>query len=332
MAVMAAAASLAVPLGAARSLRPTCRAAVASSRPRQVTWSRFRDTRTRGTILWKTTLSTFTGSPRRRARRTTAFAFSDDDSGTPTGRWRGFCDRLEKRVERSFAKRIINWVGDNPVVTVVGTLAISLTAGAVASALAMQLAFSALSILLPVVFFATVGVPFMLLFGGALVFGVLLPFSSIALFAVGGSLITTMSTILPIILFVGAIALGSNLVDVLLPGEETGGEGEGQFVKEKRTQRKEMNKSTESSSTNRDPDLTRFDMQLLGDPSTWTSVDVDRWIVAEGLGEWRDAFAAQGVDGPQLVKLKTEDLKRMGVADESSRGKILGALRRMTGR
>ena len=54
-------------------------------------------------------------------------------------------------------------------------IAASWTAGAVASALALQLAFSVLSVVLPLAFFATVGVPAMLLFGGVTLFGFVLP-------------------------------------------------------------------------------------------------------------------------------------------------------------
>ncbi len=135
------------------------------------------------------------------------------------GRWRVFCRRLESRVKAPSLKRLVLWVGENPLPAVVGTVAVSWTAATIASALALQLAFSMLSVVLPVVFFATVGVPAMLVFGGVLVFGVLLPAASFALFAVGGSVLATISTVLPIVAFLGAVALGSNLVDVLLPNE-----------------------------------------------------------------------------------------------------------------
>ena len=343
MAAMATVASLtAVPLGVARSRRTSCRAVViASSRPvaRKVASSRFRDI----TKHRDTTLGTLTRvSPRRRSRCTTAFAFSDDDAETPGGRWRVFCRRLESRVEAPSLKRLVLWVGENPLPAVVGTVAVSWTAATIASALALQLAFSMLSVVLPVVFFATVGVPAMLVFGGVLVFGVLLPAASFALFAVGGSVLATISTVLPIVAFLGAVALGSNLVDVLLPNEVEEEDGFVDQAMVRRGERNEGNKGggdgvnaarekseKETEQTTRDPDLSDFDRRLLGDPAKWTNVDVDRWLLAEGLQEWRTAFALGGVEGPGLVKIGNEKLKRLGVADESARVKILGALKRL---
>ena len=70
-------------------------------------------------------------------------------------------------------------------------IAASWTAGAVASALALQLAFSVLSVVLPLAFFATVGVPAMLLFGGVTLFGFVLPSLAFALFATGGAAAAT---------------------------------------------------------------------------------------------------------------------------------------------
>jgi hypothetical protein len=67
----------------------------------------------------------------------------------------------------------------------------------------------------------------------------------------------------------------------------------------------------------------------LGDPETWTSVDVDRWLAAEGLGEWRDAFAAGGVDGRALGRIGDGELKTMGVQDAPARRKIAEALKRL---
>ena len=100
-------------------------------------------------------------------------------------------------------------------------IAASWTAGAVASALALQLAFSVLSVVLPLAFFATVGVPAMLLFGGVTLFGFVLPSLAFALFATGGAAAATLGAVAPVAAFAAAAALGSNLVDVLLPPQQT---------------------------------------------------------------------------------------------------------------
>ena len=54
-------------------------------------------------------------------------------------------------------------------------------------------------------------------------------------------------------------------------------------------------------------------------------------VVAEGLGEWRDAFRLGGVDGSRLLRLGERDLRSMGVADEAARMEIGAALRRLAG-
>jgi hypothetical protein len=215
-------------------------------------------------------------------------------------------------------------VGEHPLASLCFAAATSWTAGAVASALAMQLAFSVLSIVLPLAFFATVGVPAMLLFGAVMLFGFVIPSASFAVFATGGAAIAALSAVAPVAIFALAVAFGSSLVDVLLPpslvsdAEERDANEKNAFLEKARR-----------TSDERDPALADFDRRALGDPDAWTSADVGRWLAAEGLGEWRDAFRLGGVDGPRLMRLGDGELRDMGVADEAARREIGAALGRL---
>ena len=215
-------------------------------------------------------------------------------------------------------------MGENPLASLGFAAATSWTAGAVASALAMQLAFSVLSIVLPLAFFATVGVPAMLLFGAVMLFGFVIPSASFAVFATGGAAIAALSAVAPVAIFALAVAFGSSLVDVLLPpslvsdAEERDANEKNAFLEKARR-----------TSDERDPALADFYRRALGDPDAWTSADVGRWLAAEGLGEWRDAFRLGGVDGPRLMRLGDGELRDMGVADEAARREIGAALGRL---
>lgn len=332
---MALASRSAVPLGAAaRGRRPASRAAVATcgARMRRAFSSRLGDSpRVLGSRQLRHDHPVIRATPspgRAVARRThtTAFAFSEDgDSESPRGRWRAFCRRLETRVDRPSLRRVVRWVGDHPLASLGFAAATSWTAGAVASALAMQLAFSVLSIVLPLAFFATVGVPAMLLFGAVMLFGFVIPSASFAVFATGGAAIAALSAVAPVAIFALAVAFGSSLVDVLLPPSLVS-DAEERDANEKNAF---LEKARRTSRDERDPALADFDKRALGDPDAWTSADVGRWLAAEGLGEWRDAFRLGGVDGSRLLRLGERDLRSMGVADEAARREIGAALGRL---
>ena len=181
-----------------------------------------------------------------------------------------------------------------------------------------------LSIVLPLAFFATVGVPAMLLFGAVMLFGFVIPSASFAVFATGGAAIAALSAVAPVVIFALAVAFGSSLVDVLLPpslvsdAKERDANEKNAFLEKARR-----------TSDERDHALADFDRRALGDPDAWTSADVGRWLAAEGLGEWRDAFRLGGVDGPRLMRLGDGELRDMGVADEAARREIGAALGRL---
>jgi hypothetical protein len=71
-------------------------------------------------------------------------AFSEGGDSTPRDKWQNLCKRVEAELpaERQVLRRVVRWVGENPVAALVTAVATACTAGAVASALALQLAFS----------------------------------------------------------------------------------------------------------------------------------------------------------------------------------------------
>jgi|AntAceMinimDraft_1070359.scaffolds.fasta_scaffold03704_6 hypothetical protein len=66
-------------------------------------------------------------------------------------KWRSLCRRVEADVpqDRRVLRRIVRWVGDNPVPALITGVATVCTAGAFASAVALKLALSSLSIVIP---------------------------------------------------------------------------------------------------------------------------------------------------------------------------------------
>ena len=128
------------------------------------------------------------GTPVARVRRhgTTSPAYSGGGGGsggsggsgtTPREKWTEVCRRVEQELpsERRVLRRVARWVGDNPVSALISGVATASTAGAIASALALKVLFSGLSILLPAVLFATVGASTFLFFFPLLLFGFIIP-------------------------------------------------------------------------------------------------------------------------------------------------------------
>jgi len=44
-------------------------------------------------------------------------------------------------------------------------------------------------------------------------------------------------------------------------------------------------------------------------PSAWTGAEVGEWLFEQGLGPYRDAFAAHGIDGHHLLALRDHAMK-----------------------
>lgn len=198
-------------------------------------------------------------------------------------KWRSICRKVEAELpsERQVLRRIIGWVGENPVAALVTAVATACTAGAVASALALQLAFSGLSIVLPAVLFATVGASTFLFFGSLILFGFILPSAGFMVFAAGGTALATLSAVAPVICFAVAAVVGARVMDSLLPSPEAEGvdvnvdADEGGNRSRNRNSDKSSSQSSPSWSQSKasevvDQDLADFDKRLYGDAATWS--------------------------------------------------------------
>src|SRR5687767_9748872 len=56
------------------------------------------------------------------------------------------------------------------------------------------------------------------------------------------------------------------------------------------------------------------------------TMNVERWLIQLGLGEYAPTFEANGIDANLLTDLTNEDLKDMGISRLSDRKKILSAI------
>ena len=228
-------------------------------------------------------------------------------------------------------RRIVRWVGENPVSALITAVAAACTAGAIASALALQLAFSGLSIVLPAVLFATVGASTFLFLGSMLLFGFIIPSAGFMFFATGGTVLATLSAVAPIVCFAIAAVVGAKIMDNLLP--TPAGAEEAAATEEAEWQQK-MKKTSGGGGgggdASVDRDLDDFDKRLYGDAATWSPAEVRRWLEAEGLGQWGRTFEAQEVDGGALLSMSTRDLQEeLGVTSFPARKSIGAAIERL---
>jgi len=60
----------------------------------------------------------------------------------------------------------------------------------------------------------------------------------------------------------------------------------------------------------------RINMLLLKPPSQWTNDDVTEWLEHIGLSQYQDNFKEQYIDGRQLIHLKPQDLKDIGMVKQ----------------
>ena len=71
-----------------------------------------------------------------------------------------------------------------------------------------------------------------------------------------------------------------------------------------------------------------------GQPTTssrkpFAALDVTRWLNGIGMGQYAQAFADNSVDGDALVRLKSRDLRALGVDLLGHRRKLLSAIARL---
>ncbi|XP_032386913.1 neurabin-1 isoform X2 [Etheostoma spectabile] len=66
-----------------------------------------------------------------------------------------------------------------------------------------------------------------------------------------------------------------------------------------------------------------------GPVSEWNNQQVCLWLAAMNMDEYASAFAARGVDGPQLLNMDSEKLKALGVCSQSDRSALKRKLKEM---
>jgi len=63
--------------------------------------------------------------------------------------------------------------------------------------------------------------------------------------------------------------------------------------------------------------------QLVKHPSSWTVNDVQEWLEAKGMADYREKFLSKQIDGPQLMELDNKTLLTLGVDHLVQRKKLL---------
>lgn len=242
----------------------------------------------------------------------------DDDSLGE--RWRAMWLRAEAEQQWPALKSLARWYGDNPLLSLALSLGGTFALASVLGTLIFQAAFSVLFFALPLAFFSAATASFALLFG----FGVVVPAVGFALFTTGATAFATLGTI---VAFAVSFVVGSKLVDVFLSpaadseslalAADDANDEDGDFARRARAE---------------DDVMADFDRRLLGDPRGWSPADVRRWLEAENLGEWGDAFETNEVDGETLLGLTTRDMAdEIGVASLPARRKLALAIEKLGG-
>eukprot|EP00455_Lapot_gusevi_P016527 TRINITY_DN1853_c0_g2_i4.p1 TRINITY_DN1853_c0_g2~~TRINITY_DN1853_c0_g2_i4.p1 ORF type:complete len:655 (+),score=156.45 TRINITY_DN1853_c0_g2_i4:130-2094(+) len=86
--------------------------------------------------------------------------------------------------------------------------------------------------------------------------------------------------------------------------------------------------SSSSSSSSRVASASTSDLVIV-DPGEWNYEQVSDFLCAHGLGQYAPMFQQRGVNGEVFLKLQSDQLRGMGVADEVVRNVLLSHIRKL---
>jgi hypothetical protein len=135
------------------------------------------------------------------------------------------------------------------------------------------------------VVFATVGASAFFLFLPLIIFGFVLPSLGFMFFATGGTVLATLSTVVPVVCFAAAVVLGARVMDTLLPApaeldaksgaEGEAGRGDARSANGDGTREREKAPGgDDGGGPGVDPDLDDFDKRLYGNAVLWNPGEV----------------------------------------------------------